>query len=165
MDQLIGYEGAGGTFYIQMALSYGYATEVEAMDAAEALAAQAFAEGDAWLGLAKVGTGASTDVIQWYLLDGCNIAKVTIDGTGEASFVRGGSVTHGDGLVCNPSSITWLSVSTGDGVTWDYVSTEYTWDAVARTFATAGVASSLLTSPADDDAIFSAYQLVCPFSP
>ncbi len=164
MDRLIGYE-SGGVYKVQIALSYGYATEIDAMDAAEALAAQAFAEGSAWLGLARVGSGASTDIVQWYMLDGCSIVKVTTDGAGEASFLRGGSVTHGDGLVCNPSSITVNSVLTGDGITWEYYSTTYEWDPVARTFVGLGVSSSTLVSPADDDAIFSAYDLVCPFSP
>ncbi len=164
MDRLIGYE-SGGTYWIQMELAYGYATEIEAMDAAEALAAQPFAEDDAWLGLAKVGSGASTDILQWYMLDGCDITKVTVDGTFEASFIRGGGVMHGDGLSCHRTGFTAASVQTSDGTNWEYFTTSYEWDPVARTFVSGGVASSTLTSPADDDVIFSAYALLCPFAP
>lgn len=164
MDRLIGYE-SGGSYWIQMELAYGYATEIEAMDAAEALAAQPFAEGDAWLGLAKVGSGASTDILQWYMLDGCDIVKVTVDGTFEASFIRGGGVMHGDGLSCHRTGFTSASVQTSDGTNWEYFTTTYEWDATARTFVSGGVASSTLTSPADDDVIFSAYALLCPFAP
>ncbi len=164
MDRLIGYE-SGGTFWIQMELAYGYATEIEAMDAAEALSAQPFAEGDAWLGLARVGSGASTDILQWFMLDGCDIAKVTVDGGFEASFIRGGGVMHGDGLTCTATGFTSTSVQTSDGTSWEYFTVNYVWDPVARTFLSGGAASSTLTSPGDDDVIFGAYALLCPFAP
>jgi hypothetical protein len=164
MDLLIGYE-SGGTYWIQMALDYGYATEIEAMDAAEAIGAQPFAEGDAWLGLAKVGTGASTDILQWFMLDGCDIVKATVDGIFEASFISGGGVMHGDGLECTVSGFITRSVQTSDGTNWEYFTNTYTWDPVGRTFNSGGVASSTLVSPADDDIIFSAYAVVCPFAP
>lgn len=164
MDQFFGYEAAG-TFRVQIALSYGYATEITTIDAAEALAAQPFAEGDAWLGLAKTSFGASTDVVQWFMLDGCTIVPVTVDGTFEASFIKGGGVMHMDGMICNPSSFTTTSAQTSNGTNWEYFTTDYTWDPVARTFINSGIASSTLTSPADDAVIFTAAAFVCPFAP
>jgi hypothetical protein len=147
-----------------MALSSGYATEYPAMERAEALAAQAFAEGDAWLGLAAVGAGASTDVIQWFRLDGCTIVGATVDG-GEASFIKGGGVTHGDGMICNPDGFTANSAQTSNGTNWEYFSTTYRWDPVARVFHSLGMASSTLVSPADDAAIFGAFAFECPYAP
>jgi hypothetical protein len=164
MDQLIAYQAGDGTFWVQMALSYGYATEYMAMDRAEALAAQSFAEGDAWLGLAAVGSGASTDVIQWFVLDGCTMVSATVDGS-EASFIKGGGVMHGDGMICNPDGFTANSAQTSNGTNWEYFSTTYVWDPVARMFHSLGVASSTLVSPADDAAIFSSFDFACPFSP
>jgi hypothetical protein len=164
MDQLIGYQKGDGTFWVQMALSYGYATEYPAMDRSEALAAQAFADGDAWLGLAAVGSGASTDVIQWFLLDGCTIVSATVDG-GEASFIRGGGVMHGDGMICNPDGFTANSAQSSNGTNWEYFSTAYQWDPVARMFHSLGAASATLVMPADEAAIFSAFDFVCPFAP
>ena len=164
MDQLIAYQAGDGTFWVQMALAYGYATEYMAMDRAEALAAQSFAEGDAWLGLAAVGSGASTDVIQWFVLDGCTMVSATVDGS-EASFIKGGGVMHGDGMICNPDGFTANSAQTSNGTNWEYFSTTYVWDPVARMFHSLGVASSTLVSPADDAAIFSSFDFVCPFSP
>jgi hypothetical protein len=164
LDQLIAYQAGDGTFWVQMALSYGYATEYMAMDRAEALAAQSFAEGDAWLGLAAVGSGASTDIIQWFVLDGCTMVSATVDGN-EASFIKGGGVMHGDGMICNPDGFTANSAQTSNGTNWEYFSTTYQWDPVARMFHSLGVASSTLVSPADDAAIFSSFDFVCPFSP
>ena len=164
MDQLIAYQAGDGTFWVQMALSYGYATEYMAMDRAEALAAQSFAEGDAWLGLASVGSGASTDVIQWFMLDGCTMVSATVDGS-EASFITGGGVMHADGMICNPDGFTANSAQTSNSINWEYFSTTYVWDPVARMFHSLGVASSTLVSPVDDDVIFTAFDFVCPFSP
>jgi hypothetical protein len=164
-DRLIGYQAGDGTQRIQMALSYGYATEMQVVGPAVALAAQRFAEGDAWLGLAQVDTGASTGVIRWFQLDGCTMVGSTLDGAGEASFILGGSVTHGDGMVCNPDSFTANQASTNDFINWEYYSWTYQWDPVARTFHSLGVASSTLVSPANDAEISTAYDLVCPFSP
>ena len=164
MDQLIAYQAGDGTFWVQMALSYGYATEYMAMDRAEALAAQSFAEGDAWLGLAAVGSGASTDVIQWFVLDGCTMVSATVDGN-EASFIKGGGVMHGDGMICDPDGFTANSAQTSNGTNWEYFSTTYRWDPVARMFHSLGVGSSTLVSPADDAAIFSSFDFICPFSP
>jgi hypothetical protein len=135
-----------------------------AMDRAEALAAQSFAEGDAWLGLAAVGSGASTDVIQWFVLDGCTMVSATVDGN-EASFIKGGGVMHGDGMICDPDGFTANSAQTSNGTNWEYFSTTYQWDPVARMFHSLGVASSTLVSPADDAAIFSSFDFICPFSP
>ena len=165
MDQFIGYQRGDGTFWVQIALSYGYATEMEAYSTAVAYAAQPFAYPDLWIGIAAVDTGASTEVLQFFQLDGCSIAKSTTDGINEASFLRGGGVMHLDGLVCGAEGFTSRSAQTGDGTSWDFLTVDYLWDPVARTFNTAGTASSTLTAPADDDAIFSAAEFSCPFSP
>lgn len=165
MDRLIGYQTAGGDFRIQMALAYGYATEIDAYTTAVALAAQPFAYPDAWVGLATVDMGASTEVLQFFHLDGCNIVKTTIDGVFEASFLRGGGVTHMDGLACGAEGFQARSATTGDGITWEFRTTDYEWDPVARTFVTIGTASSTLVSPADDAIIFSAAEFTCPFAP
>jgi hypothetical protein len=168
MDNFIGYQKGDGTFWIQIALAYGYATEIEAYSTAIVYGAQPFSytdDPDPWIGIAAVDTGASTEVLQWFQLDGCTIVKSTVDGSIEASFLRGGGVLHMDGLVCAAEGFTTRSAQSGDGTNWDYLTTDYQWDPVARTFRNIGVASSTLTSPADDDAIFSAAEFNCPFAP
>lgn len=168
MDDFIGYQKGDGTFWIQIALSYGYATEIEAYTRADVYGAQPFSytdDPDPWIGIAAVDSGASTEVLQFFQLDGCTIVKSTVDGSIEASFLRGGGVTHMDGLVCGAEGFTTRSAQTGDGTNWEYYTTDYLWDPVARTFMNLGMASSTLTSPADDDVIFSAAEFTCPFAP
>lgn len=168
MDRFIGYQRGDGTLWIQIALSYGYATEIEAYTTAIVYGAQPFSYStgsDPWVGIAAVDTGASTEVLQFFQLDGCTIARSTVDGSFEASFIRGGGVTHLDGLVCGAEGFTTRSAQTGDGTNWDYLTTDYRWDPVARTFVNMGVASSTLVYPADEAAIFSAAEFGCPFAP
>lgn len=168
MDRFIGYQRGDGTFWIQIQLSYGFATEIEAYTTAIVYGAQPFSftpDPDPWIGIAAVDTGASTEVLQFFQLDGCTITRSTVDGSFEASFIRGGGVTHLDGLVCGAEGFTTRSAQTGDGTNWDYLTTDYRWDPVARTFVNIGVASSTLTYPADEAAIFSAAEFTCPFAP
>ncbi|MBI5158062.1 MAG: hypothetical protein HZA58_08650 [Acidimicrobiia bacterium] len=167
-DNFIGYQKGDGTFWIQIALSYGYATEIEAYTKAQVYGAQPFSYtggADPWIGIAGVDTGASTEVLQFFQLDGCTIVKSTVDGSIEASFIIGGGVMHLDGLVCGAEGFTTRSAQTGDGTNWEYYTTDYQWDPVARTFVNLGVAASTLVSPADDDAIFTAAEFNCPFAP
>lgn len=166
-DEFIGYQKGDGTFWIQIALSYGYATEIEAYTKAQVYGAQPFSYTgtDPWIGIAGVDTGASTEVLQFFQLDGCTIVKSTVDGSIEASFIIGGGVMHLDGLVCGAEGFTTRSAQTGDGTNWEYYTTDYLWDPAARTFVNLGVAASTLVSPADDDAIFSAAEFNCPFAP
>ena len=164
-DRFIGYQAGDGTFRVQIALSYGYATEMEVFGPAIAYFAQPFATGDTAIGLAAVDSGASTEIVQFFQLEGCAITKSTTDGTFEASFLRGGSVTHMDGMTCSAEGFTTSAATTGDGITWEYTTTDYLWDPVGRTFMNTGAASSTLTSPGDDDVIFSAALFNCPFAP
>lgn len=162
MDQLIGYEAAGGA-RIQMALAYGYVTEMPVFGPAVAMAAQPFTGDPRWLGIAQIDSGASTTVFAFVQLNGCDIALSTIDGSGEASFILGGGVMHLDGIVCTADRITTTAATTENGTNWEYFTADYSWDAAARTFHFLGVASSTLTSPADDGIIFNAADFSCPF--
>ena len=170
-DQLIGYLGGDGLGRVQIALSYGWATEISTQPPTDpsipepgiALAAQQFAPGTPWVGLAQVGTGASTSVIEWLYLDGCSITPATIDGVGEASFILDGGVTEMLGMTCNPDGFTATSAFTGDFVNWEFNSSQHVWDPAAHTFHNLGMASSTLVSPADDAAIASAAAFSCPY--
>jgi len=164
MDQFIGYQAGDGSGRVQIALSYGYATEMTTFMPGIALAAQQFAPGDAWLGLARIDSGASTDVVAWFQLNGCSIGYSTADG-GEVRFILGGGAMHMDGMVCNLDGFTTRSAQTGDTINWDYRTIQYVWDPVGRTFVNMGIADSTLTSPADDGVIFTASEFSCPFGP
>lgn len=162
MDQLIGYE-SGGTHRVQMALATGYATEMPVFGPAVAMAAQPFLGDPRWLGIAQVDSGASTTVFAFFQLNGCDIALSTIDGSGEASFILGGGVMHLDGMVCTADRVTATAASTDNGTNWEYFTSDYSWDPALRTFHFEGMASSTLTSPADDGIIFNAADFSCPF--
>ena len=168
MDQFLGYQKGDGTFWIQIVLAYGWATEIEAYTRADVYGAQPFSyteDPDPWIGIAAVDTGASTEVLQWFQLDGCTIVKSTTDGSLEASFIIGGGVMHLDGLVCGAEGFTTRSAQTGDGTNWDLFTTDYQWDPVARTFVNLGTATSSHVYPADEDIIFGAADFNCPFAP
>jgi len=167
-DQFLGYQKGDGTFWIQIVLAYGWATEIEAGTRADVYGAQPFSttpDPDPWIGIAAVDSGASTEILQFFQLDGCTIVKSTINGSFEASFLHGAGVTHMDGLECRAEGFTSRSATTGDGITWEFSTTDYQWDPVARTFLDLGMASSTLTSPANDAVIFSAAEFSCPFAP
>lgn len=164
-DKLVAYQASDGSGRVQIALSYGYATEMAVFGPAEALGAQAFVGDPKWVGIAAVDAGASTQVFGFVQLNGCSIGYSTIDGVGEATFVRGGGVTHMDGMVCAMAGVTALSASTSDGTNWEAYTYGYDWDPTTRGFLFAGAAASTLVYPADEAAIFSHADFSCPYVP
>src|SRR3990172_5964369 len=64
-DQFLGYQKGDGTFWIQIVLAYGWATEIEAGSRADVYGAQPFSytdDPDPWIGIAAVDSGASTEI-------------------------------------------------------------------------------------------------------
>ena len=60
-DQLIGYQDAGGTWWVQLALDYGYATETAVPGPVTAVGATSFGTGQD-VAYAYVDSGASTQL-------------------------------------------------------------------------------------------------------
>jgi hypothetical protein len=78
--------------------------------------------------VAVVDHGASVDVVS--LFRGCDLDQVTLSGA-PAALPIGGTVTHGDGLRCEPGRITVLSATSDDGATYQATATTYELDGTA----------------------------------
>lgn len=161
LDQLIGYQDPSGTWWVQMALDSGHATQTAVPGPATALGAQDFGASGQDVGLAEVDVGASTTIVSFFYLAGCEVFEATV-GTGTARFPIGGGVTHLDGLHCTPDGFYTTSATTSDGTTWEYAETSYAWVPGSGDFEAVTSSITLLTSPDDDDVIFGAGGLVCP---
>jgi len=161
-DELIGYQDAGGTWWVQIAFGYGYATETAVFGPVTALGATDFGTGQD-VGYAYVDSGASTQIVGFVFTPGCDIFEATIGGTGAlARFPVGGGVMHLDGLTCAFDGFTTTAVETADGVSWDYTVTDYLWVPGLVEFQEIGSFFDVLTSPADDATIFGAAAFDCP---
>lgn len=158
-DQFIMYE-AGGAGRVQMRLSYGYATELEVLGPVEAYGADEFGF-DEELAYGRVFSGASTEFIGFFYLDECEIRHATVDGAGEATFGRGGGVTHLDGITCVDDGVITKSATTEDGTSWEYTETRYLWVPGMGDMQAISSSVAVLTSPGDDDTIFSAGEFNC----
>ena len=81
---------------------------------------------EAWI---KVGSGASTDIVSFFVFRQCDLQRVFLNGT-EAGFPIGASVTHADGLQCFgfDTGIEVFSTNSTDGVTYTGGSDLYTID-------------------------------------
>lgn len=107
---------------------------------------------------AVVDSGASTEVVGLFLLEGCTLVPVT-DETGRPLLVPvGGSVTHGDGFRCDAGRLVVVSVRSGDGL-------RYTWTETTMTLGDGrlrvdGVATDEI--PGDDPRLGNAYDVDCP---
>jgi len=163
LDQLIGYQDAGGTWWVQMAFSYGYATQSAVFGPVTALGAQDFGGGGQDVGFAYVDSGASTQLVGFFFAPGCDIFEVTITGTAAvARFPIGGGVMHLDGMFCTFDGFTTTSATTNDGISWGYTTTDYVWVPGLLEFEPVASSISVLTSPADDATIFAASSFDCP---
>ena len=163
-DQLIGYQDAGGTWWVQMAFSYGYATETAVFGPVTALGAQDFGGTGQDVGFAYVDAGASTQLVGFFFAPGCDVFEATVAGASGAlaRFPIGGGVQHLDGLYCSFDGITSTSATTSDGVSWEYVTTDYVWVPGLLEFEPLASSIAVLTSPADDATIFGAADFDCP---
>ncbi len=162
-DQLLGYQDGGGTAWVQMVLSYGYATETAVPGPVTALGAQNFGGGARDVAFAYVDSGASVLLVGFFFAPGCDVFEATITGTGSvARFPVGGGVMHLDGLTCTADGFIATSATTGDGITWEYSTTRYVWNSGPLEFQPVTSSIALLASPADDDTIFSAADFNCP---
>jgi len=163
VDQLIGYRDAGGDWWVQMVFSYGYATQTAVFGPVKALGAQDFGGGGQDVGFAFVDSGASTQLVGFFFAPGCDIFEATIAGTGSvARFPIGGGVTHLDGMFCTFDGFTTTSATTGDGINWEYATTDYFWVPGLLEFEPLASSVALLSSPANDDTIFSSVEFDCP---
>jgi hypothetical protein len=160
-DQLIGYEDAGGTWWVQMALSYGYATQTAVPGPVTAVGAVAF-DGGQDIGYAYVDSGASTQLVGFFFLPGCDVFEVTTDSGGVARFPIGGGVTHLDGLTCVADGLISKSATTDNGSTWEYQTTRWAWVPGLLEFQAVTSSIALLNSPADDAVIFGSGSFDCP---
>ena len=147
-----------------MAFSYGYATQSAVAGPVTALGAQDFGGGGQDVGFAYIDSGASTQIVGFFFAPGCDVFEALIGGTVSlAHFPIGGGVMHLDGMVCTVDGFTTTSATTGDGLSWEYVTTDYVWDGVGLEFEPDASSMAILTSPADDATIFSAARFDCPF--
>jgi hypothetical protein len=163
LDQLIGYRDPGGTWWVQMVFSYGYATQTAVFGPVTALGAQDFGGTGQDVGFAFVDHGASTQLVGFFFAPGCDINEATIAGTGSvARFPIGGGVTHLDGMFCTFDGFTTTSATTGDGINWEYTTTDYLWVPALLEFQASASSVSLLTSPANDATIFASAEFDCP---
>jgi len=163
LDQMIGYRDAGGTWWVQMAFSYGYATQTAVFGPVTALGAQDFGGGGQDVGFAFVDSGASTQLVGFFFAPGCDIFEATIAGSGSvARFPIGGGVTHLDGMFCTFDGFTTTSATTGDGINWEYTTTDYFWVPGLLEFEPVASSVALLTSPTNDATIFSSAEFDCP---
>lgn len=160
-DQLIGYEDAGGTWWVQIALAYGYATETAVTGPVTAIGATDFGGGQD-VGYAYVDSGASVSLAGFFFLPGCDVFEVTVDGGGVARFPVGGGVQHLDGITCVDDGIITKSAQTGDGTNWEYTTARWAWVPGLIEFQQVSSSIALLTSPADDDVIFNTASFDCP---
>jgi len=159
-DQLIGYQDASGVWWVQFALDYGYATQTAVPGPVEALGATNFGGGQD-VGYAIVDRGASTQIVGFFFLPGCDLFEATV-GAGVARFPLGGGVTHLDGLRCTADGFTTTSATTSDGSSWEYTTTDYAWVPGLLEFQSTASSIAILNSPADDDTIFASGDFVCP---
>jgi hypothetical protein len=153
-DRLITYQSAGGDWFVQVALDYGYAAEVGVEGPARAYGAREFGGVPEQVGFAAVFSGASTEFVGFFHLDGCELRKAGLDGGGEAVFGVGGSVTHLDGIRCFEGGLETRSATSADGVSWEYTSATLHWVPGLGEFQTVASSIVILTSPDDDDTIF-----------
>ena len=160
-DELIGYEDAGGSWWVQLALSYGYATETAVIGPVTAVGATDFG-GAQDVGYAYVDHGASTQLLGFFFLPGCDVFEVTVDGGGVARFPIGGGVQHLNGLTCVSDGIITKSATTSDGSSWEYTTSRWDWIPGLVELQQVSSSVTLLSSPDDDDVIFSAGSLDCP---
>ena len=163
VDQLIGYRDGGGDWWVQMVFSYGFATQTAVFGPVTALGAQDFGGGGQDVGFAFVDSGASTLLVGFFFAPGCDIFEATIAGSGSvARFPIGGGVTHLDGMFCTFDGFTTTSATTGDGINWEYATTDYFWVPGLLEFEPLASSVALLASPANDDTIFSSAEFDCP---
>lgn len=160
-DRLIAYQSEGGDWFVQVALNYGYAAELAVEGPARAYGAREFGGVPEQVGFAAVFSGASTEFVGFYHLDGCELRLAGLDGGGEAIFGVGGSVTHLDGIRCSADGLEIRSATSADGTSWEYTSATLNWVPGLGEFQTVASSSAILTSPADDDTIFAAGAFDC----
>lgn len=108
--------------------------------------------------IAVVDHGASVDVVSLFIERDCALQPATIDG-GPAAFPIGGTVTHGDGLVCKDDRFQVLTASSDDGVTYQATSTTYRLDGSA--LVQLDTSASTIEANATPDALGSYYRLDC----
>lgn len=159
-DRLIAYQNGGGDWFVQVALDYGYAAEVAVEGPARAYGAREFGVPEQ-VGFAAVFSGASTEFVGFFHLDGCELRLAGLDGGGEAVFGVGGSVTHLDGIRCFDYGLETRSATSADGVSWEYTSATLHWVPDLGEFQTVASSIVILTSPDDDDTIFAAGAFDC----
>jgi hypothetical protein len=77
------------------------------------------------------GAGASASIVTVFWLDGCNLARMTVGGVGEAAFAVGGGVVHAENLRCEgvagTALLVYREIVTNDGgASFDVTDTAYT---------------------------------------
>lgn len=161
-DQLIGFQDAGGTWWLQVALAYGYATETAVPGPVTAIGATDLGGSGQDVGYAFVDSGASVSLAGFFFLPGCDLFEATVESGAVARFAVGGGVQHLDGITCVDDGIITKSVETANGTDWEYTTSRWLWVSGLLEFQQVSSSIALLTSPADDDVIFNAASFDCP---
>jgi hypothetical protein len=161
LDLLIAYQDGDGHWFVQVALDYGYAAELPMEGPARAYGAREFGGAPEQVGFAAVFAGASTEFVGFFHLDGCELRLAGLDGGGEAVFGVGGSVTHLDGIRCTADGLEIRSATSADGTSWEYTSATLHWVPDLGEFQTVASSIAILSSPEDDDTIFTTGAFDC----
>jgi hypothetical protein len=114
--------------------------------------------------VAQIDAGASAEIIGFFAFQGCEIVHVTDAGTGlETAFPVGGTITHLDGVTCTADGITVTRArqDSDDASQWSVSATNYLYVPGSAEFQAVTSAAALLTSPADDAAIFATAEFNC----
>lgn len=73
---------------------------------------------------AQVGTGASATIVGVFVVEGCDVLPVQLDGR-PAEFAVGGTVTLLQGVACQGSTVVHLGATSDDGVTYTTLDLTY----------------------------------------
>jgi len=155
-------------YRVRVALGDGHGAAETAITDAEPGAGQQVRALGVAIGLVfvQVGSGASAGVVGMFVLDGCDLARVTAPGSqAPAKFAIGGTVTSLSGLRCEPVSgkggarLEVLNATSDDGVT--YTTSEQSLRVEQHAFVADGPPATG-TLQATDAALQSFAILACP---
>ena len=163
-DDLVTMYREAGAWWLNVALDYGWATEIPLTGmVARVVSVANMGVGEEVI-VAQIDAGASAEIIGFFGFQGCGIVHLTDGNTGfETAFPVGGTVTHLDGITCTADGIKITSAlnDIADPNLWEYTETDYFYVPGLGEFQPQLSSIQLLTSPGDDATIFGAADFNC----
>lgn len=162
-DEIVVYQAAG-TWWLNVGLAYGWATEIP-LPGMFAKAVDVVNLGvDEEVVIAQTDAGASVEIFGIFAFQNCSIVHI-IDGTTgfETAFPVGGGVTHLDGFTCTADGIKVTSAlnDLDHPELWEYTETDYLYVPGLGEMQPLASSVQVLTSPGDDATIFGAGTYGC----